>query len=422
MKPTTTPQEGAAVPLVWHTEVRQLAELSPYEHNPRTISKSDFVKLKKSLKEDGYHARIAISPAGVIIAGHMRFKAMEELKWKEAEVLVPNRELTAEEFDRINIRDNISFGQFDLEVLGQRFEASYLVDLGLNIQIPTLNNAVPVEDPDEVMPEPPAEPISKSGDLYDIGLHRLMCGDATNTEHMRHLFGLSTWPEGQAPVDALADMIFTDPPYNVAYVGKTKDALTIQNDKMGNGDFYDFLLAAYKNMALSVKPGGAIYVAHADTEGENFRSAYRAAGFKLSGCLVWVKPSMVLGRSDYQWRHEPILYGWKEGAAHKWYSDRKQTTVWEFDRPSRSAEHPTMKPIALIENALTNSSEQGNLVLDSFGGSGSTMVACHKNGRVCNTMELDPKYCDVIVTRMLKLYPDLQGQLKRNGEAFVWSI
>lgn len=399
--------------LVWHEEPRRLADLQEYDQNPRTITKPQAAKLKRSLKENGYHARIAINTDGKIVAGHMRRRAMMEMKeWGPdamVPVLVPNRPLTPEEFDEVNLRDNVEFGSFDVKLLGMRFEQTYLTDLGLNVNLggdPKGNT--PAKNPDEA-PAVPVEARTKPGDLYEIGPHRLLCGSSTVAEDVARLMD-----------GTLAEMIFTDPPYNVAYVGKTKDALTIQNDKMAGDDFLEFLRAAYRNLAASVAPGGAIYVAHADTEGLRFRQAFIEAGFKLSGCLVWVKPSMVLGRSDYQWRHEPILYGWLEGAPHRWRGDRKQTTVWEVDRPSRSAEHPTMKPVALIDIALANSSLPGERVLDLFGGSGSTMVAAHKGGRIANVMELEPKYCDVIVSRMLDIYPDLQGQLKLNGELIVW--
>lgn len=399
--------------LVWHEEPRRLADLLEYDQNPRTITKPQFAKLKKSLKDNGYHARIAINADGRIVAGHMRRRAMLEMKeWgpdATVPVLVPNRPLTPEEFDEVNLRDNVEFGSFDIKLLGARFEQTFLTDLGLNINLGTSPKGnTPAKDPDET-PAVPSVARTTPGDVYEIGPHRLMCGSATDEAHVQTLMA-----------GAQAEMVFTDPPYNVAYVGKTKDALTIQNDKMGGDEFLEFLRAAYRNLAASTSAGGAIYVAHADTEGLRFRQGFVEAGFKLSGCLVWVKPSMVLGRSDYQWRHEPILYGWKEGASHRWRGDRKQTTVWEVDRPSRSSEHPTMKPIALIDIALANSSAAGDLVIDFFGGSGSTMVAAHKGGRHANLMELDPKYCDVIVSRMLDIYPDLKGSLKRNGETIVW--
>ena len=196
-----------------------------------------------------------------------------------------------------------------------------------------------------------------------------------------------------------AALIVTDPPYNVSYTGKTKDALKIENDSKSDEDFYQFLYDVHVNLFAMAEPGAGIYVFHADLEGLNFRKSLIESGFKLAQCCVWVKQTLVMGRQDYHWQHEPVLYGWKEGAAHHWYSDRKQTTLWAFDRPTRSTEHPTMKPVNLIEYPIGNSSKPGDIVLDLFGGSGTTMIACEKTGRKARLMELDPKYCDVIVTR-----------------------
>ncbi len=218
-----------------------------------------------------------------------------------------------------------------------------------------------------------------------------MCGDSTD-------FGaLTDLMDGKQ-----ADMVFTDPPYNVAYEGKTADALTIQNDSMTDAEFYSFLLSAHQNLAEVTKPGGAIYVCHADSEGLNFRKSLIDSGFLLKQCIIWAKQSMVMGRQDYQWQHEPILYGWRDGGSHYFTEDRTQTTIWNIDRPSVSAEHPTMKPLALCEKAIKNSSLRGQLVIDTFGGSGSTLMAAEDCDRVCYTMELDPRYADVIRKRYAK--------------------
>lgn len=230
---------------------------------------------------------------------------------------------------------------------------------------------------------------SKKGDVFVFGKHRLMCGDSTKSEDVEKLMN-----------GTKADMIFTDPPYNVDYEGST--GMKIQNDKQSDEDFYNFLLNAFKNMHESVKPGGAIYVCHADSEGVNFRNAFKAAGFKLAECLIWVKNSLVLGRQDYQWRHEPILYGWKEGAGHYFINDRSQDTIWEYNKPKVNDLHPTMKPLELVGRAIKNSSKNGEIVLDLFGGSGSTMIAAEQINRVAYLMELDEKYTDVIVKRMLR--------------------
>ena len=242
-------------------------------------------------------------------------------------------------------------------------------------------------DPDEV-PDTPTDPITKPGDLWILGNHRLLCGDSTNAQHMERLM------DGKQ-----ADLWLTDPPYNVAYEGKTKDALTIQNDSMNDGDFRQFLRDVYATAATALRPGAAFYIWHADLEGYNFRGAAHDIGWQIRQCLIWVKSTLVMGRQDYHWKHEPCLYGWMEGASHFWNSDRKQTTVLEFDKPSRNGEHPTMKPVELFQYQLNNSTKQGDIVLDSFGGSGTTMIAAERIQRKARLMELDPAYCDVIVKR-----------------------
>ena len=244
------------------------------------------------------------------------------------------------------------------------------------------------------------------GDLIEIGPHRLLCGDSTDSDEWERVMN-----------GAMADLVQTDPPYNVDYTGGTKDALKIKNDKMDDSSFYQFLLDFYTSVGLFVKAGAGWYVWHADSEGHNFRKALIEAGVMVKQCLVWVKNSMVMGRQDYHWKHEPCLYGWKKGAAHNWYSDRKQTTVLEFDRPNRNAEHPTMKPVPLIAYQIKNSTKQGDVVVDGFLGSGTTMVASHQLGRKCYGMELDPKYCQVIIDRMQKLDQDLE--VKINGEPYT---
>lgn len=239
------------------------------------------------------------------------------------------------------------------------------------------------------------EPITKPGDIWILGKHRLMCGNSTQKEDIEKLMQ-----------NKQADLIVTDPPYNVDYEGKTSAALKIKNDNMSETEFYNFLLDAFRNMFENIKSGGSIYVFHADTEGLNFRNAFKSVGFKLAECLIWVKNNFVMGRQDYQWKHEPILYGWKEGQAHYFINNRSQSTVLEFDRPSRNAEHPTMKPIDLLVYLIKNSSKENNLILDLFGGSGSTLVATEQVQRTCYMMELDPKYCDVIIKR----WENLTGQ------------
>ena len=253
----------------------------------------------------------------------------------------------------------------------------------------------------------PKAPRTVRGDLYEIGPHRLVCGDSCFVDDVKKLMS-----------DAKADLLLTDPPYNVAYVGKTKDALTIDNDKQEDGAFRKFLADAFTCADIAMKPGAVFYIWHADTEGFNFRGACKDVEWKVRQCLVWQKNSLVMGRQDYHWQHEPCLYGWKDGAAHLWASDRRQTTLLVFDRPSRSEEHPTMKPVALFAYQIGNNTKEQDLVLDLFGGSGTTMVAAHQGGRRSALMELDPGYCDVIVERMAKLYPDLP--IKLNGTPITW--
>lgn len=250
------------------------------------------------------------------------------------------------------------------------------------------------ESDDDTSPEADTTtpPKSQPGVVYQLGPHRLLCGDATDLGQVSELMD-----------GAIADLIWTDPPYNVEYVGKTKDALTIKNDKQSDEGFYQFLLDAFTNMAMVTKEGGGIYICHADSEGLNFRKAMMAAGFLQKQCIIWNKNSLVMGRQDYQWKHEPILYGWKEGAAHYFTPERTHTTVWDVPRPSRSTDHPTMKPVDLIKIAIRNSSRKGEIVLDTFGGSGSTMSAAHALGRICYTAELDPVYADVIRRRYAQL-------------------
>jgi site-specific DNA-methyltransferase (adenine-specific) len=242
-------------------------------------------------------------------------------------------------------------------------------------------------DPDDA-PAVQENPVTVPGDVWVMGKHRLLCGDSTSVDDLAKL------TQGN-----LVDMWLTDPPYNVAYEGGTKEKLTIKNDSMGDDQFRQFLRDAYTAADTVMKPGAVFYIWHADSEGYNFRGAAKDAGWTVRQCLIWKKSSMVLGRQDYQWKHEPCLYGWKDGAGHLWAADRKQTTILEFDKPARNGEHPTMKPVALFEYQLLNNTKGGDIVLDSFGGSGTTLIAAEKNGRTAMIMELDPRYCDVIVKR-----------------------
>lgn len=384
-------------------EKRSVSELLPAEYNPRKALKPgdpEYEKLKRSIQQFGYVEPVIWNKrTGKVVGGHQRLTVLKDLGYTEVECVIVDLDPTKEK--ALNVALNKISGAWDMPKLQDLFKdlqgSNFDVTLtGFDaVEIDNLfKDAVAAkvkEDKFDVDAELQKPTFSKPGDLWLLGKHRLVCGDSTKAEVYETLM-----------VGNKANLIVTDPPYNVEYVGKTKDKLTIQNDRMEKGNFYQFLLAAYQRMESALADDGSIYVFHADTEGLNFRKAFEDAGFYLSGCCIWKKPSMVLGRSPYQWQHEPCLYGWKKKGKHQWYSDRKQTTIWEFDRPSRSREHPTMKPIPLLAYPIQNSSMTNCIVLDPFGGSGSTLIACEQTGRICYTVELDPKYCDVIVNRYIE--------------------
>lgn len=376
-----------------------IEQVVPYARNPRK-NEAAVAKVAASIREFGFRQPIVVDADRVVIVGHTRLLAARTLGLTEVPIHVAEN-LTPAQVRAYRLADNRTAqeAEWDMDLLalelqeldGANFDLA-LTGFGEEEILELLNGdgedgILPSTDEDEA-PEPPEDPVTVPGELITLGRHRLLCGDSTRLEDMEALMA------GEA-----ADLIWTDPPYNVAYEGKTKDALTIENDAMDDGAFRRFLEDAFLAMASVTRPGGAIYVAHADTEGHNFRGALREAGWLLKQCLVWVKNSMVLGRQDYHWRHEPILYGWKPGAAHRWFADRSQTTVLEYDRPTRSTDHPTMKPVELVAYCLANSSGNGDVVLDPFGGSGTTLIACEKLGRKARLMELDPRYCDVIIRR-----------------------
>jgi site-specific DNA-methyltransferase (adenine-specific) len=344
---------------------------------------------------------IVVNDDMIVLGGNMRLKACKEAGLKQIPIIKAS-DLTEDEQRQFIIKDNVGFGEWDWDMIANEWDTEQLTEWGLDV--PYMGVDLEVEEDDFQVPDE-IETDIVLGDLFEIGEHRLLCGDSTQTDTFAKLFG-----------DQIADLVVTDPPYNVAYEGKTKEKLKIQNDKQTDGDFYQFLYDFYTALAAYTKAGGSWYVWHADSEGANFRRAMSDAGIMVKQCLIWVKQTMVMGRQDYQWKHEPCLYGWKEGAAHGWYSDRKQTTVLNFDRPQRNAEHPTMKPIPLFAYQIGNSSKQGDIVADGFGGSGTTMVACHQMQRKGYLVEFDPKYCQVIVDRMRKLDPTLT--IKRNGEPY----
>lgn len=383
--------------------------LKPIQGDLKILTKENYGKLKKSFNEKGMFAPLLVWKNGeeyLLLDGHGRERlfqkehvqfvdsegnlsnklpcliieadSMEDAKQKLLLISSQFQTITQEGFDAFTadldddwLKESVSFDGLD------DFDSSYL-------------------DPEDIeedeAPKPPAEPITKIGDLYQIGNHRLLCGDATLVDDVQKLMGQEK-----------ANLVWTDPPYNVSYEGKTKDALKIKNDEMKDEDFFNFLYDAFSNMLMFTSAGGGIYISHADSEGLNFRRAMKDSGWLMKQCLIWEKHQFVIGRQDYHWKHEPILYGWAPGDSHHWYGDRKQTTIIHFNKPNQNSEHPTMKPVGLVAYCIQNSSKQNDLVLDLFGGSGTTLIACEQTDRRAYVMELDPRYCDVIISRWEKL-------------------
>ena len=384
-----------------------IAKIKPNPKNPRVIKDEKYRQLMHSLatfpqmlEKRPLVCFTDIDGKLVVLGGNMRLKAANELGIKKLPVTLAD-DWTEEQRAEFLIKDNVGFGEWNWEELQADWDVEQLGEWGLDIPQQFKVEPEATEDDYEIPDEIHTDIVL--GDLFEIGEHRLLCGDSTQTDTFNRLFG-----------DQLADMVVTDPPYNVAYEGKTKKKLTIDNDQQSDGDFYQFLYNFYTALGSYTKAGGSWYVWHADSEGANFRRAMADSGIMVKQCLIWVKQTMVMGRQDYQWQHEPCLYGWKDGAAHGWYSDRKQTTILKFDRPQRSVEHPTMKPIPLFAYLIGNSSKQGDIVADGFGGSGTTMVACHQMNRKAYLVEYDPKYCQVIIDRMRKLDPSIK--ILKNGQ------
>lgn len=363
--------------------------IEEYEKNAKLHPKEQIEQIKKSIEEFGNNDPIAIDENNVIIEGHGRYKALKELGYKEVEVIKLTHLSEEQKKAYILAHNKLTMNtDFDIDLLNDELADIIDIDMsdfGFEMSFDDEEDEV-VED--EFDDTPPEEPTAKLGDIYQLGRHRLMCGDSTSVEDVEKLM------DGMQ-----ADMLLTDPPYNVAYEGKTKDALTIQNDSMDNDSFRQFLRMAFFAADNVMKPGAVFYIWHADSEGYNFRGACFDIGWTVRQCLIWNKNTMVLGRQDYHWKHEPCLYGWKEGAGHLWASDRKQTTIIDFDKPQRNGEHPTMKPVGLFDYQILNNTKGGDIVLDLFGGSGTTIMACEQNGRNGYLMELDPRYVDVIIRR-----------------------
>ena len=395
-------------------ERRSIDSLIPYAKNSRTHSDEQVAQISASMKEWGWTNPILIDETGSIIAGHGRVLAARKLGYTEAPVMVAEGWTQAQKAAYIIADNKLALNAgWDVDML--KLELGELESEGFALELTgfsadelknlLIEETVGLTDEDAV-PDVPETPVTVLGDVWILGNHRLMCGDSTSIDAVDALM------DGQK-----ADMLLTDPPYNVAYEGKTKAALTIQNDAMGDDAFRQFLRDALVSADSVMKAGAVYYIWHADLEGYNFRGACQDAGWTVRQCLVWKKQTMVMGRQDYHWKHEPCLYGWKEGAGHLWATDRKQTTILEFDRPSRSGEHPTMKPVALFEYQMLNNTKGQDIVLDLFGGSGTTMLAAEKHGRYARLMELDPKYCDVIVKRWQE-FTGKQATLEATGENF----
>ena len=381
---------------------KNIEEIKEYENNPRNNDNAvEYVA--RSIKDFGFKIPIIIDKNNIIVAGHTRYKAAKELNLSEIPCIVAD-DLTDEQIKAFRLVDNKSaeLADWNLELLNIELENIHDIDMNLyNFDLTEMLDNV-VDDDYEI--ELPEDPKTKQGNIYKLGNHYLMCGDSTNLDDVQKLMQ-----------DQKADLIITDPPYNVNYEGKTEDNLKIINDNMEDSQFYNFLESAFINLNNSLKDGGAAYIFHADTEGLNFRKAFVDSGFKLAQCLIWSKNTFVMGRQDYQWQHEPILYGWKLGAGHYFINDRKQSTILNFDKPSRNEDHPTMKPIDLVAYLIKNSSKKNEIIIDLFGGSGSTLIACEQLNRKAYLMELDPRYCDVIVDRW-ETFTNQKAELINGGQ------
>ncbi len=399
----------------------KLSELNPAEYNPRKALKPGdpaYEKLKASILSFGNVEPIVWNRStGNVMGGHQRLRVLLDLGVTESEVSVV--ELSEVDERRLNIALNKITGEWDDEKLtsllaeltagGVDVYPTGFDEQELSSMFADLTKATAHDDGFDLTTALEKASFVKRGDVWTVGRHRLMCGDATSAEDVATLMG-----------EKKANLILTDPPYGVSF--KSSDGLTIQNDSIKGDDFYRFLLQSLTNMVAHLEPGGAAYVFHADTEGLNFRRAFIDAGLHLAGVCIWVKNSLVLGRSDYQWQHEPVLYGFLQNGKHRWYSDRKQTTIWNYDKPKRNENHPTSKPLDLLGYPIQNSSQENAIVLDTFGGSGSTLMACEQLGRICHTMELDEKYASVILRRYAEGSGDTCGiHVLRDGERIPYA-
>ena len=401
-------------------EKKNTADLLPADYNPRKDLKpgdAEYEKLKRSIEQFGYVEPVIWNQTtGRVVGGHQRLKVLMDMGMTEVDCVVVA--MDEEKEKALNIALNKISGDWDKDKLalliadlqGADFDVSLTGFEPAEIDAlfkDTLKDGVKDDDFD-VGAELAQPTMTKPGDIWTLGRHRLICGDSTKAETYDLLMGSTK-----------ANLVITDPPYNVNYEGS---AGKIKNDNMADEAFYNFLLDAYTQMHSAMADDASIYVFHADTEGLNFRRAFADAGFYLSGCCIWKKQSLVLGRSPYQWQHEPCLYGWKKNGKHQWYTGRKETTIWESDKPKKNSDHPTMKPIPLLAYPIMNSSMSNSVVLDPFGGSGSTLIACEQTDRICYTVELDEKFCDVIVKRYIEQVGGADGvTVQRDGLTYKYS-
>lgn len=405
-----------------YAELKPLHKLQPHPENPHKHSQEQIDRLAKLIDYQGIRHPVIVSKrSGFIVAGHGRLAALKKLGVSDVPIDYQDFEDEAQEYAFI-VSDNAigkdEWAALDVELIQKKIDIVPIQIPMLGIKDFEIKKLDPQSDEDEV-PETPAEPVSKLGDMYEFGSHRLLCGDSTSIDAVEKLMNGDK-----------AALVITDPPYNVAVNDESdeslkarnrrSDGLTIKNDKMSEQDFNQFLLSVFNNYQIAMTEGASIYVFYADSMTIPFMSTFIEAGFHFAQNCIWNKQQFVMTRKDYHYKHEPVLYGWKKGAAHSWMADRKQSSVWNFDRPFKSELHPTMKPISLIEYPMLNSSSVGSSILDLFGGSGSTLIACEKTNRKCFMMELDPHYCDVIVSRWCKYTG--QTKVKRNGEEVVWDV
>lgn len=401
-------------------EIKELSlkELKPAAYNPRKkLKKGDkeYEKIKQSLLKFGYVDPIIVNEDLTVIGGHQRLTVLKDLDYETAKCVIVN--LPKEDEKALNIALNKITGQWDEALLADLLldlqESDFSLDLTgfdppeIDDILSNVHDKELSEDEFDVEEELKKPTVSRHGDIWQLGKHRVICGDSTKAETYKQLLD-----------DRKANLVVTDPPYNVDV---EETAGKILNDNMSDGDFYQFLLSMFTQVENHMEDDASIYVFHADTEGLNFRKAFKDAGFYLSGCCIWKKNSLVLGRSPYQWQHEPCLYGWKKKGKHQWFSDRKQTTIWEYDRPKSSKDHPTMKPIQLMAYPIQNSSMRGTVVLDPFLGSGSTLIAADQTGRICYGIELDEKFVDVIVKRYIEVTGDTEVNVQRNHEVLTYN-